>query len=99
MPCEWTSGFLQLRWDGARVTFHYRASAAGPWNPMLMRGPEGEPALGADRQPHPLVLEMRGAEPGVPLFLQGLPGGRGPEGYSLSFNVTGISVEAPAPPS
>ena len=99
MPCDWTSGFLQLRWDGKRVSFHYRASAAGPWTPMLARDPDGQPLLGPGRQPTPLVLEVQAPGEGVPLFIQGLPGGKGPEGYSLGFTVDGIDLEPAMPPA
>ena len=97
VPSAIESGFLQLRYDGADVTFFYRTLETDPWSQMVITGQGGIPVPDMNGNAQPLVV-MPGWTSDVPVFIQGIPGGPyNGEAYNLSFKADQVTVDVPEP--
>jgi len=95
VPSDITSGFFQVRHDGAQVTFFYRAGETDPWTQMVVTAQGGQPVLDADGRTQPLVVTP-GWTIAVPMFIEARPGGSDDEpynSYTLSFNVDYVAAD------
>jgi|WetSurMetagenome_2_1015567.scaffolds.fasta_scaffold165275_2 hypothetical protein len=87
---EITSGFLQIRYEDAQVSFFYRAQDTDEWTQMVKTDPRCRPALKAE----PFILHP-GWETDVPLFITAFPGGATSDKYFLRFKVDHIDIMLP----
>ena len=88
-----TSGLLQIRYDGKKVTFFYRASEEDPWAQMVITGQGGKFVLDALGKTQPLVIEPGWTE-AVPMFIEAIPGGDdSAPSYTLSFKVDYVGAD------
>ena len=88
-----TAGTLQLRYDGAKVTFFYRNRDSDPWTQMVVTGQGGKPVLDGEGRTQPLVITPGWTE-AVPIFIQAIPGGDdSTPSYQLSFKVDRVRVD------
>lgn len=93
LQSEIAAGFLQIRYDGRRVTFFYREKPTDAWSPVLETNRTGQPV--GPRSGRPLVLTPGWTAP-VPLFVNALPGGSESDHYRLAFKIGPIDV-SPVP--
>jgi hypothetical protein len=92
LPSEISAGFLQIRYDGARVTFFYRSQPTDRWAPVVETTKGGQPLGFSGR---PFVVTPGWTTP-VPLFINALPGGTPSDRYTLSFKIGAIDI-SPVP--